>query len=199
MNNTLDRLAPSKTQWVLVEQTESPPWATSKSNTSTQRPSRPRTVSLIDPGTGYRLATDDGSRPFADALRRIQQHSGLDWGQIANTLGVSRRTVHNWLGGAKVRGVNVRRVSALYSALMDELAKGKPDDPRSFLLAPSPDGESPLARITRHLRAQYATPRPVLAPTELLASPESGDSAPITGSPKRDVQVHFIGRHSTKK
>ena len=125
--------------------------------------------SLISPGTGYRLATDSTNRNFADTLRSIQQRSGLDWGQIAQTLGVSRRTIHNWVNGAMVNGGNAKRITALYNALIHELRGVNQSNARAHLLSPAEDGASPLLTITNHIRQQYKRTKPAVRARELLA------------------------------
>lgn len=125
--------------------------------------------SLISPGTGYRLATDTTNRNFADTLRSIQQRSGLDWGQIAQTLGVSRRTIHNWVNGAMVNGENAKRITAFYNALIHELRGVNPSNARAQLLSPAEDGTSPLLTITNHIRQQYKRSKPAVSARELLA------------------------------
>lgn len=137
---------------------------------------------LVEPRTGYRLVTDEGNRSFADLLRRVQQHSQLDWGQIARALGVSRRTVHNWLSGTRVSGINAQRISAFYNALTRELANVERGDARAFLLAVPAEGESsPLARMTRYIRENYPEASPRVRAEVLLQSAATGDHASYSG------------------
>lgn len=137
--------------------------------------------SLISPGTGYRLATDARRRNFSESLRSIQQRSGLDWGQIAVGLGVSRRTIHNWIAGAIVNGENAKRITAFYNALIQELRGVGPADARSYLLSTAEDGTTRLSVISAHLREQYKRSRPALSPRDLLAYGPSIDAPNQTG------------------
>lgn len=109
-------------------------------------------VTLMTPRTSYGRVADTDRRSFADSLQRIQQRTQLDWGQIARTLGVSRRTVHNWLTGTRVNGVNAGRLAYFYKAVLQELTGRSPEDGRTFLLTPDETGVTPLARITTAVR-----------------------------------------------
>lgn len=194
----LDRLAPSKTAWIVVRHQEPERWGITERDTFAPGAAQARPYRLRDPGTGFRLATDADHRGFADALRRIQQHSGLDWGQIARTIGVSRRTLYNWLGGSKVSGVNAQRLTAFYNALTDELAVTARDEAREHLLAPSGAGPSPLARISVYLRDSYPHRPPVLRANNLLAAPALGDQAPDTGDLDDVIPVVYPDREPTE-
>lgn len=124
---------------------------------------------MLAPRTTYGRVIDTDPRDLAGSLRRIQARTGLDWGQIARTLGVSRRTLYNWLGGARVSGGNAARIAVLYRAVTQEL-KGvsQSDDARSYLLTPGADGLTPLARITLAIRDEHPNAYLPLRPVELL-------------------------------
>ena len=65
----------------------------------------------------------------AGLLEGVRSRSQLSWGQIANTLGVSRRTVHNWLLGAAIAPGNLQRLLD-FSALVGRMDRGDPGDVR---------------------------------------------------------------------
>jgi biotin operon repressor len=144
---------------------------------------------LLEPRTSYGIVMDTSHRSFALTLRRIQSNSALSWNEVARTLGVSRRTVYNWLGESKVNGVNAGRVAGLYRALTQELTGVPRDQARSHLLAPSSDGVTPLVRITRDLRTQYPRRKPVLSGFDLLQTAESSDETMISGGVDDSMRV----------
>lgn len=130
-------------------------------------------AALVESGTGYGTVTDTSDRNFAHSLRRIQEHSGLNWSEIARTIGVSRRTVYNWLADTTVSGVNAARIAGLYRAITQELTGVRRESARPHLLAPGPGGDTPLSRITRDLREQYTGSRPVISGFDLLRTPSA--------------------------
>lgn len=138
-------------------------------------------ASLVEIRTGYGTVTDTSERNFAVSLRSIKEHSGLSWGEIARTIGVSRRTIHNWLADARIRGVNAARVSGLYRAVTQELTGIPRSRARSFLLAPGDDGITPMSRITLGLRSNYVRQRPVIGGVDLLRTSAPGDDPIING------------------
>lgn len=148
----------------------------------------PSVSELIGSGTGYGSVTDSSDRNFSLSLRRIQEHSGLSWGEIARTLGVSRRTVHNWLTSARVSGVNAMRVAGLYRAITQELTHVPRDAARDHLLAPGADGTR-LAKIARDLRVQYPHKRPPVGGFGALQSAAAGADVMITGGLDEAVEV----------
>lgn len=195
MSVTLQVFGTSRTSWTVIAKPEWHAWDPNPAATVGvgQDAASPATA-LIEPGTGYRLATDDARRDFADVLRRIQQHTSLDWGQVARTLGVSRRTVHNWLSGTRVSGVNAQRLNGLYNALTSELDGVDRPDSREYLLVPDGSGVAPLDRIRRHLAQQYARDLPVMSPLARLKRPITGDRPPRTGGLAADSPVEAFGR-----
>lgn len=109
---------------------------------------------LVSTRTGYGIAKDGAARDFGQSLRRIQEHTGMSWGEIASALNVSRRTVHNWLAAGRVNGENARRISGLYRAVAQELIGVPRESAREHLLVPGDDGTR-WAAITRAIRADY--------------------------------------------
>ncbi|MFV0457400.1 MAG: helix-turn-helix domain-containing protein [Actinomycetales bacterium] len=151
--------------------------------------SPPTTGALLASRTGYRLATDGSTQNFALSLRGIQENSGMSWGEIAQALGVSRRTVHNWLTSTRVNGQNALRIGGLYRAVTQELANVPRGDAREHLLAPSPHG-SRWAAITRNIRESYPRQaRPAGGFAILRSTDPNSDLTPITGGLDEAVEV----------
>lgn len=130
--------------------------------------------SLLEVGTTNGSPHPDGHpRPYARSLRAVQDRSGLDWGQIAATLGVSRRSVHLWLNGGAVSGVNGQRIATLYRLVLQALTghNGDREGRRQFLLTPAGGGETPLTTIARGIRSAHPRTSSVLSAYESLDSP----------------------------
>ncbi|MFF1606170.1 helix-turn-helix domain-containing protein [Amycolatopsis sp. NPDC058278] len=89
---------------------------------------------------------DSGRGEFASSIRRVHASSGLTWDEIARLVGVSRRTVHNWIQGARVSSANARTLSRVCTTLERE-DKGDPASTRAHLLAPRLGGMSPYERM----------------------------------------------------
>jgi hypothetical protein len=189
MTLTLERLIQPGTSIDVLPAREAPIMSLGGDLTRYEVKRRPVSVaSLLVSGTDYGTVSDTSSRNFASSLRRIQASTQLDWGQIARTLGVSRRTVHNWLAGMQVNGVNAGRIAMLYRAVVQELGpKGRRDDPRAYLLAPDRTGVTPLARITQYIRGKGRTERLPISTMELLTGPSSEEGPIITGGQDTEV------------
>jgi transcriptional regulator with XRE-family HTH domain len=108
-------------------------------------------------------------------LQRLRRLSGLSWGEIARAVGVSRRTIHNWLAGARVAGVHLTRLLEL-SRLVDIVATGSVEATRTALMQPNGNGRSILDDLA--LAARPARRRPLasisvgdlVTPTDEMAS-----------------------------
>jgi transcriptional regulator with XRE-family HTH domain len=74
-------------------------------------------------------------------LQQLRRLSGLSWGEIARAVGVSRRTIHNWLSGARVAGVHLTRLLEL-SRVVNLAATGSAEATRAALLLPNANGRS---------------------------------------------------------
>jgi len=146
-------------------------------------------MTLTRPKTTYSRVTDTSRRSFADSLQRLHQHTGLDWGQIARTLGVTRRTVHNWLTGTRVNGVNAGRIAYLYKATLQEIGTRTPDEARAYLLSPGVVGVTPLSRITKALRADHAQSASAMGAVDLLRPAEDPVGPPVSAPLARDIPV----------
>lgn len=108
-------------------------------------------------------------------LQRLRRLSGLSWGEIARAVGVSRRTIHNWLAGARVAGVHLTRLLEL-GRVVDNVSTGSVEATRTAMMRPSADGRSildELALAARPVRRRPLSTIPVgdlVAPVDELAS-----------------------------
>jgi len=91
-------------------------------------------------------------------LQRLRRLSGLSWGEIARAVGVSRRTIHNWLAGARVADVHLTLLLAL-SRVVDIVATGSVEATRTALMQPTANGRSILDDLA--LAARPARRRPL--------------------------------------
>lgn len=76
-----------------------------------------------------------------DMLQRLRRVSGLGWGDIGRAVGVSRRTIHNWLRGAHVASVHLTRLLDV-SRTIDLVSTGSAESTRTLLLQPMVNGRS---------------------------------------------------------
>jgi transcriptional regulator with XRE-family HTH domain len=146
--------------------------------------------SLLASGTGYRTRDADLLN-HGDMLRRVRQQTGLEWGQIAHALGVTRRTVHNWLAGSRVSGPNAERIAEFYNAILQALT-GVPrtgDSCRRHLLEPDLSGVTPLARIATRIRRTSPQRQPVMRGADLLRPPSSAEDQTPIGVLAGDIEV----------
>lgn len=102
--------------------------------------SRPGTLSAI-PVTPS--APSRARVAVPEMLRRLRRVSGLSWGEIAQAVGVSRRTVHNWLNGARLADVHLDRLFELRRAV-ERVEAGSDQATRDALLTPQANGRSIL-------------------------------------------------------
>jgi len=110
-----------------------------------------------------------------EVLQRVRRTSGLSWGDVARAMGVSRRTIHNWLNGARIAGVHLDRLLDLDRIVRIAGSVGRPDDVRARLLLPGPHGRSIVDEMALAARPARRIP---------LASTSIGDQlAPIADEP----------------
>lgn len=91
-------------------------------------------------------------------LQRLRRTSGLSWGEIASAVGVSRRTVHNWLAGTHVAAVHLTRLLEM-SRVVDIVTTGSAEATRTALVRPNSTGRSILDEMA--LTARPARRRPL--------------------------------------
>jgi DNA-binding transcriptional regulator YiaG len=114
----------------------------------------------------------------ADSLRRVHAQSKLTWTEIAATLGVSRRTVHNWLAGMVVSPRHAADLAELTQLISEHSVAGEsPDLTRSRLIAPDANGRSPLTRMSMTRTAHPSRSR-IPAATRLSAEAVEESPAP---------------------
>jgi DNA-binding transcriptional regulator YiaG len=133
-------------------------------------------ASLSVTNAGFTAAVATGQASIADALRRIHAQSRLTWSEIAGTLGVSRRTVHNWLAGMVVSPRHAADVASLTQLINEHTVTGHPPEAtRSRLIAPDASGQSPLARMSV---TRTARPRRPLITAATRLEPEGVEEIP---------------------
>jgi DNA-binding XRE family transcriptional regulator len=114
------------------------------------------------------------TEPSADVpalLQRMRRVSGLNWGEVATAVGVSRRTIHNWLSGARVAGVHLARLTEL-EHLINAVAAGSADDTRARLVRTGPHGRSLLDEMALNSRPARRRPISMLSAGDLLGPVE---------------------------
>ncbi len=104
-------------------------------------------------------------RAVPGMLQRLRRLSGLSWGEIAQAVGVSRRTIHNWLTGARVAAVHHARLLEL-GRVVNIVSAGSAESTRTALMQPSANGRSILDDLA--LAARPVRTRP-------LSSVSAGD------------------------
>jgi len=100
-------------------------------------------------------------------LQRMRRVSGLNWGEVATAVGVSRRTIHNWLSGARVAGVHLARLTEL-EHLINAVAAGSADDTRARLVQAGPHGRSLLDEMALNSRPARHRPIAILSVGDLV-------------------------------
>lgn len=93
-----------------------------------------------------------------EILQQVRRSSGLSWGEIARAVGVSRRTIHNWLSGARVAGAHLARLLDVSRAVTN-VATGSVESTRTALLRPNANGRSVVDDLA--LAARPARRRPL--------------------------------------
>jgi transcriptional regulator with XRE-family HTH domain len=146
----------------------------------------PTTVSAL-PQQPFPMTSDALT---AGVLQRLRRTSGLNWGDVARALGVSRRTIHNWLGGARIAGVHLVRLLN-FERLVNTVALGRPEDTRAYLLRPQATGRSIVDDMALSSRPVRRTPMSTLSAADQLApvSDEPEVVQPLRRSALRGGQV----------
>lgn len=78
-----------------------------------------------------------------ELVRELRQLSGLTWHHIADMIGVSAKTLHNWAAGKPIDEKNLRRVGEVISVLRF-IDRGSAEANRALLLNESVEGEALL-------------------------------------------------------
>lgn len=117
-------------------------------------------------------------------LLRIRSVSSLNWSQVALALGVSRRTVHNWLSGTQIAPVHLERVGEL-AKLVDAAAVGQPTATRSLLTSPGPHGRTVLEEFALENQPVGRNSAAGVRVADLLAPDSSPVRRVIASEPRR--------------
>jgi len=146
---------------------------TQRTETPFGPPSTPRAktaqTKAVEPSEEAKVLTESS---FRDSIRRIHQASGLTLDEIGQLIGVSRRTVHNWLQGARISSNNVKNLS-LVASLLEKEDKGDPAKTRAYLLTPRLGGISRYERILAHRLDGNVKKAESLNPSQRLSTAES--------------------------
>lgn len=139
-------------------------------------PARPPAPPAAEPATSV--------TSLLTSLRRV---SGLAWGEMAAALGVSRRTIHNWLGGARLAGHHLTRLMELEQTV-NAAATGSADDTRARLMQRGPQGRSILEDLALAARPARRVPLSSVPVGEMLTPLEvesNGGTEAAVGSQRR--------------
>lgn len=150
----------------------------------------PAEAEVLRPAVSTTRATPDVQAQGASAaeirnvpglLRRLRRNAQLNWGDVARALGVSRRTIHNWLSGAQVARTHLSRLMELAS-LVDRIGGGEPATTRILLTQPGPHGRSQLDEFALASRPAHRVPLSMTSVGDLLGRDEPG--SPETVEPQ---------------
>jgi transcriptional regulator with XRE-family HTH domain len=94
----------------------------------------------INPGVNKEAAREN--------LYEVRRLTGFTWDQLAELLGVDRRTLRNWSQGGPVRPANQTRLAELLSVLR-YIDRGSAEGNRLALGEPDPRGVTPLALVAQ--------------------------------------------------
>lgn len=138
-------------------------------------------------------AVTDSSSAVPALLQRLRRVSGLNWGEVATAVGVSRRTIHNWLSGARVAGVHVARLAEL-DRLVDTTASASPDETRARLQQPGPHGRSLLEDLALTSRPERRRPLSVLSVGDILGPVDESADATLQSQRRSSLRGGSLPR-----
>lgn len=158
---------------------------------TSERSAYPRDSRRFIFGTGTSTAGPVMIETDADQLRvrALHDRSGLTWEEIAELLGVKRRSVHFWAKGQPISATNARHLNELWQ-LVVALDVGDPSATRRKLLSPDERGNTPVRAFRTHIKREMepAAERkqwrvelrsPTFRPNELLGNRHDA-AAPIS-------------------
>ena len=131
---------------------------------------------------------------LATRLSNLYRASGLTWGEIAKSLGVSRRAVHHWMSGQLPSDRHIERVSNLEN-LVGDFDTGSAGDTREALVAVDQSGSSALARFSSESLPHRSTPLSSVTLGEFLSSDNSAEP-PERISQHRSSTIKGVGKLS---
>jgi len=117
-------------------------------------------------------------------LKRLRGTSGLGWGDLGRAVGVSRRTIHNWLGGARVAGVHLTRLLEV-SRIVDLVSTGSAESTRALLLRPTANGRSIIDDMALTARPARRRPISTVSVADLVTPLDETESANLQWPQRR--------------
>ena len=118
-------------------------------------------------------------------LRTLKTTTGLSWDLLSRALGVSRRTVYNWLEEAPITTANRQRLALLNRSLLEAAAQRTPQDARDHLLSRDETGVTRLARLASEAKRQAPDPKTLRRTALDLLEPASAEPPLIIGTPAK--------------
>jgi len=91
--------------------------------------------------TGIALPLASSSEITQKAINELKKLSGLTWDQLAKLFNVSRRSVHSWASGERLKTFNEENLNQVLSTIR-YIDRGSASLNRSLLLQTSNDGRS---------------------------------------------------------
>jgi hypothetical protein len=119
-----------------------------------------------------------------DMLQRLRRLSGLGWADIGRAVGVSRRTIHNWLGGGHVAGVHLTRLFDV-SRTIDLVSTGSAESNRALLLQPTANGRSIIDDLALAARPARRRSISTVSVGDLVTPIDEAESVRLQGPQRR--------------
>lgn len=143
--------------------------------------------STLPATAAQRTSLSDGEG-VSVVLQRLRRVSGLSWEEVGRAVGVSRRTIHNWLGGARLAGVHLTRLLE-FSRAVDLVSKGSPESTRAMLLQPrAGTGRSLLDDLALTARPSRRRALSSISVGDLVTPVEETESV-SSGEPRRSSSI----------
>lgn len=98
------------------------------------------------------------------AINELRRLSGLTWDQLAKLFNVSRRSLHSWASGERLRSFNEENLHRLLGTIQ-YIDRGNASLNRGLLLQPSSDGRSFLDLL---VAGEHETVKRILGPGNAL-------------------------------
>ena len=87
---------------------------------------------------------------LGEQIRDVKEATGLTWGQFADLFGVSRRSVHLWVGGGNISADHIARFEMI-RAKISRLGTLTPIETRAALFTLGANGVSPYAELVAEI------------------------------------------------
>jgi len=146
-----------------------------------------RTVPAPTPPTP---ATAGDSRSVPNLLRQLRDRAKLNWGDVAQAMGVSRRTIHNWLSGGQLAAHHLSRLLEL-EMLVEGAGARDPSTTRVHLTTPGSKGRSILGDFALGSRPVRNVPLSTVSAADLL-EPDAAETSnyEVAQAPSRRNSLH---------